>query len=96
MDKSKLLKLFIKLFKKDMFEYLKQPFFFLGEFLLTFAECFKNLVFSIIFLLYAIFLFTIYLFRPLQIFSMAIKNKKEWATEEKYNKYFGSNRWYMY
>ncbi len=37
MNKTKILKLFIKLFKKDMFEYLKQPFFFLGEFLLTFA-----------------------------------------------------------
>lgn len=42
----KYLKLFVKLFKKEMFKYLKEPFYFWGLYLLTLAECFKNLAFK--------------------------------------------------
>lgn len=85
----KYFKLFIILFKGAMFEYIKEPFFFLGEFVLTLAECFKKLVSSIILLLYVILLFAIYPLRPLQLFYYGIKNRKKWMTEKIYNKYFG-------
>ena len=78
MDKSKLLKLFIILFKHEMFNSLKES-------IIKFVE-------FIIACLYAALLFTIYPLRPIQFFFRAIKYRKEWATEEKYNKYFGSNR----
>lgn len=91
MDKSKLLKLFIILFKHEMFNYLKEAIYFWGLYLLSLAECFKNFAYSIIYLLYAIFLFAIYPLRPIQLFYNGIKNKKKWATEELYNKHFGDN-----
>ena len=39
MDKSKLLKLFIILFKHEMFNYLKEPFYLLGEGLIVLKLC---------------------------------------------------------
>ena len=96
MDKSKLLKLFIILFKHEMFNYLKEPFYLLGEGLIVLKESIIKFVEFILVWLYAALLFVVYPLRPIQLAIMAIKNKKEWATEEKYNKYFGSNRWYMY
>lgn len=96
MDKSKLLKLFIILFEHEMFDYLKEPFYLLGEGLIVLKESIIKFVEFIIACLYAALLFTIYPLRPIQFFFRAIKYRKEWATEEKYNKYFGSNRWYMY
>lgn len=92
MDKSKLLKLFIILFKHEMFNYLKEPFYLLGEGLIVLKESIIKFVEFILVWLYAALLFVVYPLRPIQLAIMAIKNKKEWATEEKYNKYFGSNR----
>lgn len=92
MNKTKILKLFIKLFKKDMFKYLKNAFYTLGDSAITFLGfivCFVTFIYT---LLYAIFLFAIYPFRIIQVIFYAINYRKEWATEEKYNKYFGSNR----
>ena len=96
MDKSKFLKLFIILFKHEMFDYLKEPFYLLGEGLIVLKESIIKFVEFIIACLYAALLLAVYPLRPIQLFVMAIKNKKKWATEEIYNKYFGSNRWYMY
>lgn len=92
MDKSKLLKLFIILFKHEMFNSLKEPFCLLGKGFIVLKESIIKFVEFIIACLYAALLFTIYPLRPIQFFFRAIKYRKEWATEEKYNKYFGSNR----
>ncbi len=92
MDKSKLLKLFIILFKHEMFNYLKEPFYLLGEGLIVLKESIIKFVEFILCWLYAALLFVIYPLRPIQLAIMAIKNKKKWATEEIYDKYFGGNR----
>ena len=92
MDKSKLLKLFIILFKLGMFNSLKEPFYLLGEGLIVLKESIVKFIEFILAWLYAALLFAAYPLRPIQFFFHAIKYRKEWATEEKYNKYFGSNR----
>lgn len=89
MDKSKLLKLFIILFKHEMFNYLKEPFYLLGEGLIVLKESIVNLVEFILCWLYAALLFAVYPLRPIQFFFRAIKYRKDWATEERYNKLFG-------
>lgn len=89
MNKTKTLKLFIKLFNGAMFKYLKNAFYVLGDSAIIFLGFIVIFVTFIYNLLYAILLFVIYPFRIIQVIFYAIKYRKKWATEKKYNKYFG-------
>lgn len=89
MNTSTLLILFIKLAKQELFNYLKEPFYLLGDSLIYLKESVINFANFIIGFLYAVFLLAVYPLRIIQVCFYGIKNKNKWATKEVYEKHIG-------